>query len=530
VRSLRHIRTAGAEWLNGKTWKDETALKSSLRRNERWTALVLCLCLAFPGGRALAEGGEDETGGEPVALETSADLLAIGDDPFGNYVLAADIDMKDVDWTPVPFSGTFDGNGHTIYNLAIRRTGDTSSITYDGRHRGYHTYYAALFSVTKGATIRDLHLLNVTVDVTTDAPCFAAGIAGSMADTEIAGCSVEGRIALNAAAGQCGVGGIAGYGCGTITDCDADVTLTIIAVDPDVESEEFLGGVLASGYADVDGCSVRLDGYASVHGYAHNGGLIGMDDVNSKTKIHWGYVRNCMVDAAISFFEDTEDRRAYCKPYIGEKQNEGTVLSNNTTIRFESNESKDFSRPLQPEMCENPVYDAVVTPPGCTTFGYTTYTCESCGYSYTDDYTAPAHTPGEWEIVTPATYESEGLKQQFCTVCGELLAEETIPRLIPVSSCTLNETGLKLAYRSSETLRASVVPADASDPGVVWSSSDETVARVDDAGVVTAVGAGTAEITCQSSDGFASSACAIEVFYTFRQKLIRTLLFGWLWY
>jgi len=41
--------------------------------------------------RALAEGGEDETGGEPVALETSADLLAIGDDPFGNYVLAADI-------------------------------------------------------------------------------------------------------------------------------------------------------------------------------------------------------------------------------------------------------------------------------------------------------------------------------------------------------------------------------------------------------------------------------------------------------
>ena len=36
------------------------------------------------------------------------------------------------------------------------------------------------------------------------------------------------------------------------------------------------------------------------------------------------------------------------------------------------------------------VFTAEVTPPTCTSEGYTTYTCE-CGETYTDDYVAPAH-------------------------------------------------------------------------------------------------------------------------------------------
>ena len=48
-------------------------------------------------------------------------LLAVSDNPDGNYILMADIDLYDVEWTPLceddSFTGTFDGNGYVIENL-----------------------------------------------------------------------------------------------------------------------------------------------------------------------------------------------------------------------------------------------------------------------------------------------------------------------------------------------------------------------------------------------------------------------------
>ena len=76
--------------------------------------------------------------------------------PHGNYVLTADIDMLNIDWTPVAFYGQFDGGGHTIYNLKINKLGKDSAVTVDGNHKEYKTYFAGLFSVVKGAVIKDL--------------------------------------------------------------------------------------------------------------------------------------------------------------------------------------------------------------------------------------------------------------------------------------------------------------------------------------------------------------------------------------
>ncbi len=58
-------------------------------------------------------------------------------------------------------------------------------------------------------------------------------------------------------------------------------------------------------------------------------------------------------------------------------------------------------------------YNAVVTAPDCVNGGYTTYTCSACGDSYKGDYTsALGHTPG-----AAADCEND----QICTVCGEIL-------------------------------------------------------------------------------------------------------------
>jgi hypothetical protein len=155
-----------------------------------------------------------------------------------------------------------------------------------------------------------------------------------------------------------------------------DAEITIVAVGAEDTCEEYLGGVLANGFADVENCGVQLEGYTSVQGYVHNGGLVGLSDVNPKNRVHHGYVKGCPVDAMISFFENVEDRRAYCKPYVGETQNDALVVAQNETTRFDSRESKDYATILLPDMDENPVYDSAVTPPTCTEFGYTTYTNE----------------------------------------------------------------------------------------------------------------------------------------------------------
>lgn len=467
--------------------------------------------------------------GEPTLITDAAGLAAIKDNPSGSYALAADIDMTGVNWLPVPFSGTLEGAGHTIYNLRISRLSEDTSVTYDGRHRGYHTFYAALFSYALNATIENLTLLNVQIDVSTDQPAFAAGIAGAIEKTTIADCSVSGRIRLNGTSRQCGVGGIAGFGSGEITNCVANVELTVVSVNPKVKTEQYLGGVLANGYADLEGCTVKLAGFASVHGYAHHGGLIGLDDINPKNRKHAGYVNNCSVDAKISFFEETDDRRAYCEAYIGEIQNEQVRLSGNTTVNFERAESKDFSRPLLADMDENPVYEAVVTPPKDAAYGYTTYTNTNTGYSYTDDYTAPGHTPGEWVTEKEPTYESEGVKRQYCAECGALLGEEAIPKLVAVASVTLDQTSLSLPLKGTAQLTADVLPKDAADASVTWSSSDETVAVVDQTGLVTAAGKGNATIDCRSNDGFAAASCQVDAYMTTKQWIVRYVLFGWVW-
>lgn len=86
------------------------------------------------------------------------------------------------------------------------------------------------------------------------------------------------------------------------------------------------------------------------------------------------------------------------------------------------------------------------------------------------------------------------------------LEESTI---IHVTSVTLNKSELSLAVAANETLTATVLPADATNPAVTWSSSDNEVATVDDDGKVVGVKAGEATITA-AADG-KSATCAVTV-------------------
>lgn len=72
------------------------------------------------------------------------------------------------------------------------------------------------------------------------------------------------------------------------------------------------------------------------------------------------------------------------------------------------------------EMGHDHSFVALVTPPTDTQKGYTTYTCESCGYSYVDHYTDPtcSHIWTPWAEVKAPTCNAEGKDSRTCTVCG----------------------------------------------------------------------------------------------------------------
>lgn len=80
-----------------------------------------------------------------------------------------------------------------------------------------------------------------------------------------------------------------------------------------------------------------------------------------------------------------------------------------------------------------------------------------------------------------------------------------------VTGVSLDQTTLSIAAGATGTLVATVEPADAGDPSVTWSSSDEAVATVDANGVVTGVAAGTATITVTTTDGSFTADCAVTV-------------------
>lgn len=81
---------------------------------------------------------------------------------------------------------------------------------------------------------------------------------------------------------------------------------------------------------------------------------------------------------------------------------------------------------------------------------------------------------------------------------------------VAVTGVTLNKSSIELTAGETETLTATVAPAEATNKNVTWASDDESVATVA-AGVVTAVAEGTCTITVTTVDGGKTATCDVTV-------------------
>lgn len=246
-----------------------------------------------------------ETVDDLLALAKAADAETLGK----NYRLKADLDLKDTPFNGIgsadqPFTGMFDGQGHTISHVTVNAP--------EGENAGF-------FNVIKGATIRDLKLVDVEITGKTN----VGGLVGSarvQLDSSdlsknvanlIGGCSVSGTVT-----GTKNVGGLVGLNEGktdpktlfsiasAVDKCAASVTvngkemtgglvgknggtITKSSSGGTVKGDTITGGLVGDSSGDI------YDSHTSctVAGSSHTGGFVGFSD---------GAVKNCYSIGGVS--------------------------------------------------------------------------------------------------------------------------------------------------------------------------------------------------------------------------------------
>lgn len=282
----------------------------------------------------LAEMGEEEAAAEEASEEASEEatedtaaedvsevveigsveeLKAVSGNLAGNYVLTEDLDLAGEEWTPLgsfspmgegeeqeipdpafAFTGTFDGQGHTISNLVINQpegmalglfgciagaevgnftlenvTVDAcmmgggvagyanesrvydvkvtgAAVTGHGTEMYAEGMYAAVVGAGMGGVIEGCQVENSEVTVG-DGSANAGLVGGGLEGTSVIGCTASGKV--NAGNDCYGLGGVSGCGFGSPEFTDSAAQDVVITAG---ENTFWVGGVVgyAGGYED----------------------------------------------------------------------------------------------------------------------------------------------------------------------------------------------------------------------------------------------------------------------------------------
>ena len=250
---------------------------------------VVCV-VAMMLSLSIVAGAEEKTA---ITITTAEELAKMANDLTADYVLDADIDLAGIAWTPIgtykpsgeseeeqeipasdaAFTGTFDGQGHTIRNLTI--TGEdgiavglfgcianteVGNFTLENASTEGTIMVADAVGYSFTSTVHDVHLVNGKVTAYAgemSAEGMYCGIVGAVMASRIVDCSADAEITIpdgtanagivgggleltslvnctatgsvTAGANCYGLGGVSGCGFGAeeFTNCKAsDVTIT----------------------------------------------------------------------------------------------------------------------------------------------------------------------------------------------------------------------------------------------------------------------------------------------------------------
>lgn len=216
-----------------------------------------------------------------VMIATPTDLDNVRSNLGGHYKLIADIDLTGCvlqdspsGWQPIgevasPFTGNFDGNGHTITGVRINR--DTQ-------------LYSGLFGYVLNCTIKNLGIETDMEGIRGGSS--VGGLVGYVGSySNISNCYTNGfvtcnRLQIGNTSFNCNVGGIAGYVArgASLSNCYSGAEVTGFG--------QFIGGLVGFCAGDIENCYAR----GSVSGVTTNGngvgGLVGF--------LSSGITKNCV--------------------------------------------------------------------------------------------------------------------------------------------------------------------------------------------------------------------------------------------
>ena len=335
--------------------------------------LILALCFTLLPTAALASDGAWDgsidtafaggtgTESDPYQIADGAQLAYLASEvnkgqPYENsyFVLTADIDLANHDWTPIGnsfsdalfggtdyhlFAGNLDGKGHTIFNISIGTenaplesdvfglfgaTGGKISnlnlddITIYGTAKNVSGYIIGLAGALAGSAsgpIENCHVANLsmtmnTPDSGTAAAYWNGGLVGALDGSQhIEECSASGTIKERSGKGS--IGGLIGElgKAAKITYSHADVALD---VKPDYYGGANVGGLIGKGNGENDPETVISNCYATgnVTGGAYSGGFAGsLWGLNIKNCYATGDVTGAF--ASMATFAGTDAPAAY---------------------------------------------------------------------------------------------------------------------------------------------------------------------------------------------------------------------------
>ena len=217
------------------------------------------------------------TESDPYQISTAAQLKRFRDIVNGTggqtqnagacAELTADVDLENDAWTPIgqntgddpkdtlAYSGTFNGNGHTISGLNV-----TGEFAYSG-----------LFGYTEGAAIRDLTVAGKVTSTSTDSSTAVGGIIGRAKGSTIENCG--NLCAVTAPAGH--TGGIVGYAA-YMDDSSGWITGCYNAGK--ISGGDYAGGIVGTHYDDMfiyDCYNVgAISGNRAIGGIAGSGSFV----------------------------------------------------------------------------------------------------------------------------------------------------------------------------------------------------------------------------------------------------------------
>ena len=119
-----------------------------------------------------------------------------------------------------------------------------------------------------------------------------------------------------------------------------------------------------------------------------------------------------------------------------------------------------------------------------------------------------------WTPQGAQNFSNGAVEYTFSAQTGEVTVYNITITEVPVvhpNSVSLDKSSLNLSIGGSSDLHATVLPADATDPSVSWSSSNTAVATVNNNGHVTALTAGTATIIVTTTDGNKTATCSVTI-------------------